>query len=571
MNGRRAVALLAAVAAAPAAAESLNWIEAKLPNTGNDPWPYWVDNRPRGAGVPTVAEADAVIRASFQKWQDVSCAFIAFAYQGPAAAGPASNDKKNVMATFVENTSQDNGAYNNALGGGVALAVALPLMYNGVIYDCDVAFNAKDFPWSATGLPVANKYDLGTVALQEVGHCLGLDHYTGNRSCAMYPQTVPGEIRSSLCAHDQDNLCQLYPQAGGVGASCATASCATGLTCVTDPGTGDKFCTRVCDPSQPNCPTGYYCRTSTNPSPGACFPGNPPQGTPLIGAPCGDDAACGFPRGVCFLGGTPPFAGGYCSQVCIGTSARACPDQSTCYDDSCRCDAPAGCTDRSCCTDWRCFCLKDCRPGFGDCRQGYTCEPLTGGLGRCRPACTSNGDCQGDTCRLCDGLCLRGGKVSAKIGDGCAQAGDCPVGTFCLRDDFGFPGGYCTATCYTKCTTCPSGTSCLPYGTAGELLCLKNCASAADCRPGYGCLALGVTAGKGCQPGCVTDTDCPVGDTCLAGRCSFDGGFGGKPDGGPGDPVNPGCTCGAGSSPAAAAALILGAWLAARRRKRGGT
>ncbi len=550
----RALAAILALAALPypARADTLYWIGAKLPNTANDPWPFWLDNRSRASTLPTVSQSEGVITSVFQSWEAVNCAFISFTYSGQVASGPNTTDQKNVMVTFVQDKTQDNRAYDYALGGGVASAVALPLMYNGVIYDCDVAFNAVDYQWSATGTSVAGKLDLKTVALQEVGHCLGLDHYTGDRNSVMFPTVSPGEVKTQLAPHDIDNICQLYPASGGIGASCETASCSSGLTCVTDPTTSKKFCTRACNPSASDCPTGTWCKPFANPSPGACFPGNPPS-IAGIGAACTDNASCG--AGVCFTV-ADGWPGGYCSQQCTGSGGSPCPAQSTCYDDACNAQG--------------CFCLKDCRPGYGDCRQGYTCEPLTGGKGRCRPSCASNADCQSPacptcTCRTCDGLCLRAGNSAAQVGDACTRQEDCPVGTFCLLGAYGFPGGYCTASCYTRCTICPAGSQCLNWGLTGDPLCLRTCASPCECRADYACASFGSV--KACQPGCTSELQCPVGDVCRSGRCVLPGTDDGcpKPDGGTNPPVTPGCACGTGGS---IWAVLAGILVAARFRRR---
>jgi hypothetical protein len=551
----RVITALALASALDASAQTLSLLGGKLPNTAGDPYLYWIDGRSRTPVMPPLPSPDVVegiIQTCFATWQAVPCQFLTFTDKGQVQEGPNSSDGYNTMGSFEQSETQDNDAYDYALGGGVALAVALPLMYDGVIYDCDVVFNAVDYQWSTPGAVVPDGFDVGTVALQEVAHCMGLGHYTGDPNSVMYPTFVPGQIKTKLAPNDIYNICYLYPRTGGVGSACDAGQCAAGdggapLTCVTDPTTGDPFCTTSCDPaSGSGCPVGFYCAASTNPSPGCCYPGSAPS-VAGVGAPCSGNSDCG-PSGICFPAtGSRPYPGGYCSQQCLGPGAVPCPAQSSCYDDVCNGND--------------CFCLEDCNPVYADCRQGYTCEAVSAGLGRCRPACASDADCvSGSTCRTCDGVCMIAGNASAHVGDACAQDSDCAQGQICLAGPDGFSGGYCSATCYTACTRpCPDNASCLPYGTQGDLICLKSCVTASDCRQGYRCGAVG--AGQGCVAGCMVDNDCPVGDQCVNGQCGFDAGIPAGSDAGGRDggavPRSASCGCAANDSREPVAALII--------------
>jgi hypothetical protein len=479
-----------------ARAEELNWLGAKLPNGPGDPWPYHVDGRkPKPAGLP-LSDVEAAIKRAYKNWQDVSCAYIELTYKGrDTSHGIRQGDGFNVMGAFLESKTEDRELYDNALGGGAALAVALPVYYGGTIYGCDIAYNAADYLWATD--QSTNKFDVESVANQETGHCLGLDHHSGDVKSVMYPYVSLGDQRRTLQPHDVDNLCQLYPQSGQVGSACEGGACKNGLTCI---GTGKTaYCTKGCDPNVANaCPVGFSCKPSQEipGSPGSCFFGG--DAAILVGAPCVRGPDCG-PGGVCFPYDpiTDHWKDGYCSADC---ARNPCPANSSCFGDFSASGSKV--------------CLKDCRPGFGDCRFDYSCEPLGSGRGRCVPSCHDDKECQGGLCRSCDGLCVRPGKPLATVGDPCSAHTDCPAGGVCRSD---FPGGLCTLSCATKCTPCPQGSSCLSSGKTGELLCFKQCAAPSDCRGGFGCFQE--RGGSGCKAGCAAETDCPVGLICSQGSC----------------------------------------------------
>lgn len=495
---KRLAALVALMLLLPtaAAAEELSWLGARLSNGPGQPWIWKLDSRQDPPAGLSLAQVETSFQTAFQRWDEVSCSFLSFGFDGrDPAAGARQPDGKNVMGVFVSSRAADEEIYDLALGGGMAIAVALPLYYGGTIYECDVAFNSADYHWSADGNPL--RFDLPTVALHESGHCLGLGHWSKDLSSVMNPFLQPGELRHGLATHDLDNLCQLYPQVGAVGSPCPAGSCASGLTCL---GSGPTaFCTQGCDPEAVGgCPVGFSClRSALVPgSSGSCAFGG--GASTRIGAPCatGDDCG-GAGDAVCLLDPLNGWwEGGYCSAEC--GPARACPASSSCH-------ALGANPER---------CYKSCRPGSGDCRFGYACEPMGEGKGRCLPACRSDAHCPGALCDLCSGLCVHPGKPGAQVGDSCLLDEDCPAGGQCRQE---IAGGSCTLSCESHCTGCPQGSVCLPFEQTGERLCFKSCAGPADCPSPLGCWQQ--AEGGGCLPACVQETDCPVGQSCLSGSC----------------------------------------------------
>jgi len=231
---------------------------------------------------------------------------------------------------------------------------------------------------------------------------------------------------------------------------------------------------------------------------GACLFGG--QGGIKVGAPCTlatVNADCGaLADSVCiaydFL--NDAWRDGYCTADC---SQHPCPAGSHCYD-----------------VDGASRCLKDCRPGAGECRLGYGCEPTGQGVGRCRPVCRSADDCGGNVCDSCTGLCVVAGSSSAKIGDPCSEDPQCPSGGTCRLD---IAGGVCVRSCATTCSACPQDSTCTPWGMSGEQLCFGNCSDSTGCPSGLDCWQVG--AGGACKPSCLTIADCPPGQDCYSGAC----------------------------------------------------
>lgn len=115
------------------------------------------------------------------------------------------------------------------------------------------------------------------------------------------------------------------------------------------------------------------------------------------------------------------------------------------------------------------------------------------------PAQTANTCGQsGSSCSACnDGeQCLRGtcvpviidGGVPGDVGSTCTSDTGCGVSGWCLTEDMGFPGGYCTREC--EFTMCPTGSTCVQAGDPNGTpfyLCLQECMTSSQCRTDYVC------------------------------------------------------------------------------------
>jgi Matrixin len=81
--------------------------------------------------------------------------------------------------------------------------------------ECDMRFSSA-VPWyTGTGTPPATQYDWWSVAIHEMGHCLGLDHESRitNPKPVMYPSIAAGEVRRTLTPDDSDGRDAIYSPA----------------------------------------------------------------------------------------------------------------------------------------------------------------------------------------------------------------------------------------------------------------------------------------------------------------------------------------------------------------------
>lgn len=556
-------------------ASAQNYLDFRIPFA--DPFPYKIDGRVDPvAGLSLNGAVVPATKAAWQAWDNVPGAFVQFSYQGLSTTAPSTDDTVSVSAIFV--TDPSDPYYNFALAGGASVSATVPLTYAGAVYACDIFLNAFDYAWS-TGTPTpAGAFDVQTVMMHEIGHCLGLGDSYSNVVDVMFAQVQSGAQKRSLSASDVNQLNQAYP-AGGYGAPCPggqTNCTGGGLTCIhPDGGASSPYCSIGCavpPAGSTNNPCGmpYLCKTPV------LIPGNGITGTCLpsagqetvVGRACTSSSQCGSVNGICIPStqlpsGAPAWYGGYCSQDCNPNTGTPCPSGSSCYN------VDGQGTYR---------CLKQCQPGSNQCRQNYSCSPLAGldaGVGACVSACVGDVDCGANQiCRTCDGICEFKQTSTTQVGDPCTNGSTCGVGQVCLK----FPWntlGVCSQPCSTGCAVCPQGSTCRAVGANNAGYCLKDCQDG-TCAAGEQCGYTGT--GRGCMPACQSSLDCPTNFVCSAGQCVSTsptdagtcalcyvaGGDGGLPsgngnggDGGTG-PVTPGgCGCQGTGGPAAFFLLVL--------------
>jgi hypothetical protein len=572
---RIAVLVMMAWSAAAAAQQQYEYLGFKMLNNRDYPFPYYLDARVTNPAEIALSQVEAATTAAFQTWENVACAYPDFQYMGYSTTASIPDvrdtyDAYNVSTIWVTNPSDPY--YNMALAGGNSPSGTIPLTYAGYLYQCDIFINAVNFRWTTLASSDARFRDLQTALTHEVGHCMGLGDAYAPTSAVMYPEFPPGGSKRVLDAQDVTQICEYYPENGAVGSPCSDSDpCTNGLACIPFTGNNNntlyKYCSKSCTGNDPaECPSPFVCQASSAISGAtrACL-AVPNQAVTQVGKPCGTNDQCGSPVAVCqtptaIPGGTA-WVDGYCQQPCnAGSTANTCPAGSVCVN------TDPGTNDR---------CLKRCRPGSGDCRQGYTCSPLAEG-DVCVPNCYLNADCNGGTsatnylCRTCDNVCIENKQTGRSVGDPCSRNEECGPGQVCLFIN-NHPEGICSQPCSTAACTCPVGTRCKQVGP--DLMCMKDCASGTCSSPAQ-CNPVGST--YSCTARCRTRNDCPTGFECYPEGCvdpsqnpdagctlcgtdagtpppptpPTDGGTGG--DGGPG-----GCGCGQ----APASAMILSALL----------
>ncbi len=188
-----------------------------------------------------------------------------------------------------------------------------------------------------------------------------------------------------------NNKCVPATQNAGDVCNATDKLCTSGNLCLLFDQTNNiAYCKQSCDPTAPNCPSGFLCQgiSFTDPSAGACIderkktrqkgetcqgedPTKPEWNDCASNAPC-EQGTCGDPRPAtrkkgefCELGGT--------TDATYGT----CQSGLSCWSNTCftACDPTAGTS--SCSAEEKCVAPDANKPKEGVCRpfQGLECEP----------------------------------------------------------------------------------------------------------------------------------------------------------------------------------------------------
>jgi carboxypeptidase family protein/matrixin len=128
------------------------------------PVSYFVSD---SASVPGVSVSDfqAAVGRAFASWQAVPTSSIAYRFGGLTAAVPGADDGTSTLG-FASRPDLDR---------VLASTSFLVDMSTGALVESDIFFNSA-FPWSVASGGEANKYDLESIALHEIGHFSGLGH-----------------------------------------------------------------------------------------------------------------------------------------------------------------------------------------------------------------------------------------------------------------------------------------------------------------------------------------------------------------------------------------------------------
>jgi hypothetical protein len=347
---------------------------------------------------------------------------------------------------------------------------------------------------------------------------------------------------------------------GIIGATCDDNSdCGNGI-CLTEAASGRPggSCALACDPSAPACPGSSEC-LEFSPGEGYCEAACAGPGDCRDGYTCADMGAFGICVPDCesgseCSGGTCNPYSGICGAVGSGgIDGDACTSNSDCESGWCFTESGDGypqgtctslcsatsnfCPDQGLCADFSdgsgpefAICFDTCASS-NDCRAGYMCVEENSGAGFCIANCTSDAECDNNTCNESSGYCTA--TVGAVDGSTCTSGSDCASGYCGTEAGSGNPRGVCNSLCDPSSGgLCPGDSVCVDYGSAdpGEYgICFDGCVISGNCRGGYACFDVGGGEGA-CWPDCTSDSEC-AGGTCNenSGLCEAQGA--GKADG----------------------------------------
>ena len=179
---------------------------------------YFISDLSSVTGV-TVADFQAAVGRAFDTWQGVPTAAITYQFGGLTAALPGDEDGTSTLG-FRARPDLDRVLATTSFVVDVG---------TGALVESDVFFNSA-FAWSVAAAGEANRFDLQSIALHEIGHLSGLGHSAlgetelreggGRRVLAseavMFPIAfAAGSITGrTLRADDIAGVSDLYPENG---------------------------------------------------------------------------------------------------------------------------------------------------------------------------------------------------------------------------------------------------------------------------------------------------------------------------------------------------------------------
>ncbi|TKJ41297.1 hypothetical protein CEE37_06425 [candidate division LCP-89 bacterium B3_LCP] len=128
----------------------------------------------------------------------------------------------NFAFNYAGYTSVTNHTYNGqndicwnsgSSGGALATTGAWNQPGTSNMIQCDVVFWDSGITWS-TSWPTFSQFDVESVAVHELGHCLGLDHSQYNWAVMWY-SIGWGEVQRDLSSDDIDGVLAIYGPYGG--------------------------------------------------------------------------------------------------------------------------------------------------------------------------------------------------------------------------------------------------------------------------------------------------------------------------------------------------------------------
>jgi hypothetical protein len=196
----------------------------RQPMTGSDPTPISWDfagTEPELIGgrltfrLNPLGSADVLdgsdllaIESAFQRWEELSDTAVAFSRGSDFSGEVVAND--NVLPVFwVEDSAivdQDTPDPSDDIDIGTALAVTFTMWFTsgpsaGRIIDTNIVFNGFEHEWTTDPDSRADRFDIESVAVHEIGHGLGIGH-SAVGGATMFPRTAPGRAHARSPSSD---------------------------------------------------------------------------------------------------------------------------------------------------------------------------------------------------------------------------------------------------------------------------------------------------------------------------------------------------------------------------------
>jgi hypothetical protein len=171
----------------------------------------WVQGHPAKGSPP--ATTFAAINEMFDQWASDPASALAFAQNGTSIDIGAATDGHNTVSFM---TDPPRSVFDKKT---LAITYTITTDDNLHFLDCDIVFNDRDFTWIDSN-DTTDRTSLGSVALHEIGHFIGLGHST-NINDVMYPIAQGYRLLSDS---DKAGARFLYQKAFHFGTAVASAS-----------------------------------------------------------------------------------------------------------------------------------------------------------------------------------------------------------------------------------------------------------------------------------------------------------------------------------------------------------
>lgn len=150
---------------------------------------------------------EAAVVASFQTWEDVTCSYLSFTYDGRVVSAPIGylrdGSNLNVVKFF------DFGGWPGT-PGEQAVTLTTISCETGHILDADILINGS-FVFRIAPQPGDERVDIQNTLTHEVGHLAGFAHSPDPESTMFSTGTFDELKKRDLTPDDAQGLCDVYP------------------------------------------------------------------------------------------------------------------------------------------------------------------------------------------------------------------------------------------------------------------------------------------------------------------------------------------------------------------------